>query len=103
MDQAGEETSFNSYGPTVLLDADGVRVESYVPGGTRMKLSGTSMASPNVVNLAAKLIALDPTLTPEQTIALMRRAADTSPDGRLHIINPKSHPHPAPPRALTTL
>ena len=99
VDQAGEETYFTSYGPTVLLDADGFRVESYVPGGTRMKLSGTSMASPNVVNLAAKLIALDPSLTPEQTIALMRQGADTSPDGRLHIINPKATVallHPAP-------
>ncbi len=48
------------------------------------------MASPNVVNLAAKLIALNPTLTPEKTIALMEKAADTSPDGRLHLINPKA-------------
>lgn len=90
VDQAGEETSFTSYGPTVLLDADGFQVESFVPGGTRLKFSGTSMASPNVVNLAAKLIALDPSLTPAQTIALMRKGADTSPDGRLHVINPKA-------------
>jgi subtilisin family serine protease len=99
VDQAGDETSFTSYGPTVLLDSDGYQVESYVPGGTRLKFSGTSMASPNVVNLAAKLIALDPSLTPEQTIALMRKGADTSANGRLHIINPKATvallPHPA--------
>jgi subtilisin family serine protease len=74
----------------VVLDADGYRVESNVPGGTRLKLSGTSMASPNVVNLAAKLIALDPALTPEQTIALMEKGADISPDGRRHLINPKA-------------
>lgn len=90
VDQAGEETSFTSYGDTVKLHADGFQVESYVPGGTRLKWSGTSMASPNVVNLAAKLIALDPALTPEQTIALMEKGADPSPDGRLHIINPKA-------------
>ncbi len=90
VDQAGEETSFTSYGDTVLLHADGFQVESFVPGGTRIKMSGTSMASPNVVNLAAKLIALDPTLTPEQTIALMKKGADTSPDGRRHVINPKA-------------
>ncbi len=90
VDQAGEETSFTSYGNTVILDADGYRVESYVPGGTRLKLSGTSMASPNVVNLAAKLIALDPKLTPEQTIALMKQAATPSADGRLHLIDPKA-------------
>ena len=90
VDQAGEETSFTSYGPTVVLDADGFQVESYVPGGTRLKMSGTSMASPNVVNLAAKLIALDPTLTPEKVIALMEKAADPSTDGRRHLINPKA-------------
>ena len=90
VDQAGDETSFTSYGDTVLLDADGYQVESYVPGGERLKLSGTSMASPNVVNLAAKLIALDPSLTPEQTIALMRKGADASADGRRHLINPRA-------------
>jgi subtilisin family serine protease len=90
VDQAGDETSFTSYGDTVVLDGDGYEVESYVPGGTRLKFSGTSMASPNVANLAAKLFALDPKLTPEQVLALMKQGATTSSDGRLHIINPKA-------------
>jgi subtilisin family serine protease len=89
VDQAGEETSFTSYGDTVKLHADGFQVESFIPGGTRIKFSGTSMASPNVVNLAAKLIALDPSLTPEQTIALMEKGADTSANGRIHLSIPK--------------
>ena len=89
VDRAGEETTFTSYGDTVVVDADGQDVESYVPGGTRLKLSGTSMAAPAVTNLAAKLFALDPTLTPEKTIALIRRGATTSPDGRRHLIDPK--------------
>ena len=90
VDQAGEETSFTSYGDTVVVHADGFQVESYVPGGKKLKWSGTSMASPNVVNLAAKLIALDPSLTPEQTIDLIKRGADPSANGRLHLINPKA-------------
>ncbi len=90
VDQAGDETSFTSYDSTVLLDANGFEVESFVPGGTKLRKSGTSMASPNVANLAAKLIALNPKLTPEQTIALMRKAADTSRDGCLHVIDPKA-------------
>lgn len=90
VDQAGEETSFTSYGDTVVLHADGFQVESYVPGGTRMKFSGTSMASPNVVNLAAKLFALDPKLTPSEVVALIEKTADTSADGRRHLINPKA-------------
>jgi subtilisin family serine protease len=90
VNQAGEATTFTSYGDTVLVHAAGYRVESFVPGGRIMRFSGTSMASPNVVNLAAKLLALDPDLTPEQVIALIRRGADTSADGRLHVINPKA-------------
>lgn len=48
------------------------------------------MASPNVANLAAKLIALDPRLTPEQTIALMEEGATPSADGRIHLIDPQA-------------
>jgi hypothetical protein len=47
------------------------------------------MASPNAVNLAAKLIALDPKLTPEQTIHLMVEGSTPSADGRRHNLNPK--------------
>jgi subtilisin family serine protease len=89
VNQAGDETSFTSYGDTVLVDADGYNVESFVPGGARLQLSGTSMASPNVVNLAAKLFALDPSLTPQQAIALIKQGATTSEDGRRHLIDEK--------------
>jgi subtilisin family serine protease len=64
VNQAGDETSFTSYDSTVVVDADGYEVESTVPGGGTLKGSGTSMASPNVANLAAKLLALHPSLDP---------------------------------------
>ncbi len=89
VDQAGDEASFTSYGPTVLVDANGYEVESVVPGGAKLRMSGTSMASPNTVNLAAKLIALDPQLTSEQTIRLIVAGATASDDGRRHNIDPK--------------
>ena len=89
VNQAGDETSFTSYGETVVVDADGYNVESYVPGGARLKFSGTSMASPNVVNLAAKLFALDPSLTPAQVIELIKNGATASEDGRRHLIDEK--------------
>jgi hypothetical protein len=55
-----------------------------------MKLSGTSMASPNVVNLAAKLVALDPSIQPAQVAALIRDGAEPrGKDGALLVINPK--------------
>ena len=89
VNQAGDETSFTSYGDTVVVDADGYNVESYVPGGAKLRLSGTSMASPNVVNLAAKLFALDPALTPKQVIELIKQGASTTEDGRRHLIDEK--------------
>jgi subtilisin family serine protease len=90
VDAAGKETDFTSYGDTVVLYANGDEIESYVPGGSRMKKSGTSTASPDVANLAAKLIALDPSLTPVQVIELINKGATASEDGRLHLINAKA-------------
>lgn len=87
VNQAGDETSFTSYGDSVVVDADGYEVDSSIPGGARLRFSGTSMASPNVVNLAAKLFALDPSLTPGQVIGLIRAGASASPDGRRHLID----------------
>ncbi|MGH9544112.1 MAG: S8 family serine peptidase [Terriglobales bacterium] len=89
VDQAGDEASFTNYGDTVLVDANGYEVESYFPGGRKVRLSGTSMASPNAVNLAAKLLALRPELQPAQVISLIRDGATVSEDGRRHLINPK--------------
>jgi hypothetical protein len=47
------------------------------------------MASPQVANLAAKMLAVNPRLAPGQLIAIIRDTADTTPDGRRHLINPK--------------
>ncbi len=89
VDQAGEETSFTSFGEQVTLHANGFEVDSYLPGGSRMKASGTSMASPNAVNLIAKLLAVNPDLTPADVIGLVEKAVDKSEDGRIFLINPQ--------------
>jgi subtilisin family serine protease len=89
VDQAGEETSFTSFGQNVDVHANGFEVESTLPGGDRMKYSGTSMAAPNVTNLAAKLLALEPKLTVAEVTDLIQRGAERSPDGRINLINPK--------------
>lgn len=89
VNQAGEETSFTSYGAVVAVHANGFEVESYLPGGERMKYSGTSMASPNVTNLAGKLLAIDPGLSVEQVIELIKLGSDRSANGRLNLINPR--------------
>ena len=87
VNQAGDETSFTSHGQNVRVAADGYHVVSSVPGGARIPLSGTSMAAPNVTNLAAKLFALDPSLTPEQVIALIIDGSTPSDDGRQRLID----------------
>ena len=89
VDKAGDEASFTSYGPTVVAHANGYQVESFIPGGERLAESGTSMASPQVANLAAKILAVDPSLTPAQVIALIRDTAERTPDGRRTLIDAK--------------
>lgn len=89
VDQAGEETSFTSYGKNVRAHASGFEVDSYVPGGIRMKFSGTSMAAPNVANLAGKLLAIAPELSPQEVKQLIHLGVDQSSDGRRFLINPK--------------
>lgn len=89
VDQAGDEASFTSYGPTVVVDANGYQVESVIPGGEKLAESGTSMAAPQVTNLAAKMLAVDPRLTPRQIIAVIRITADTTSDGRRNLIDPR--------------
>jgi subtilisin family serine protease len=89
VDQAGDFASFTSTGKSVDVYSDGFEVESFVPGGKRMKLSGTSMSAPAVVNLAAKLIALDPSLTPDKVKELIKKGSDLSSDGKRLLINPK--------------
>jgi subtilisin family serine protease len=91
LDQAGDPTSFTSGGRNVRVYANGFQVESYVPGGRRMKMSGTSMASPNVCNLAGKLIARDPGLHPAEVARLIEEGADPHPDHPdLLRVNPKA-------------
>jgi subtilisin family serine protease len=89
VDRAGDEASFTSYGPTVVAHANGYQVESVIPGGEKLAESGTSMASPQVANLAAKMLALSPKLKPTEVIAIIRDTAERTADGRRVLINPK--------------
>ncbi len=88
VDKAGDVTSFTSFGPTVDVYGNGYEVESYLPGGERLAASGTSASSPNAANLAAKLLAIDPSLTPPEVIALIKSGASPNDEGLL-LINPK--------------
>lgn len=91
VDQAGDPTSFTSFGHTVNVYANGFEVESLVPGGEHMKLSGTSMAAPHVTNLAAKLLSINPQLTPKEVISLIVEGCEeqTRNGLKVRIIHPK--------------
>jgi subtilisin family serine protease len=87
--QAGDATNFTSYGRTVVVYANGYHVESFIPGGKSVRLSGTSMAAPQVTNLAAKLFAIDPPLTAEKAKELIIAGSTLSADGKRKLIDEK--------------
>lgn len=88
VDKAGDEAAFTSYGPTVKVHANGYQVESVIPGGEKIAESGTSMAAPQVANLAAKILAANPKLSPSEVIAIIVGTADKTSDGRRTLIHP---------------
>lgn len=88
VDQVGDEASFTSHGKQVAVYANGYEVDSVVPGGFHVRDSGTSMAAPQVTNLAAKLFALKPSLTAVECAALIREGSTPSADGKRLMIDP---------------
>jgi len=91
VDQAGERTGFTSFG-NVDVYSNGFEVESYLPGGEKIRLNGTSMAAPNVTNLAAKLWALHPELSVAQVKQYIVDGADEKVTGEttMRLLNPKA-------------
>ena len=89
VDKAGDEAPFTSYGKTVVVHANGYLVDSVIPGGQRLAESGTSMAAPQVANLAAKMLAVNPALTPPQLVAIIRDTSERTADGRRALVNPR--------------
>lgn len=87
VDSAGQETSFSSFGRTTVAHANGYQVDSLIPGGGRLRASGTSMAAPQVANLAAKLWALYPGLSVAQVRQLILDGAERQ--GRVNLIHPR--------------
>ena len=72
VDAQGNWATFTNSNPErVRIFDHGVAVPSLIPNGDTVPLSGTSMASPNVANLAAKLLAVNPELTPTQLIEII--------------------------------
>lgn len=71
LDRDCQPARFTSWGERVKLFSWGVDVPGMMPGGRPDDFGGTSAAAPVVTNLAAKLLALDPSLTPAELIAII--------------------------------
>ena len=77
VDRWGNWATFTNSSPERVRIFDfGVEVPSLIPNGDTVPLSGTSMASPNVANLAGKILAVAPSLTPQQVIEAIVETGD---------------------------
>ncbi len=75
-DESDAKSSFSNYGPkSVFVSAPGSNILSTVPGGKYEKLSGTSMATPQVSGALALALALDGKTSAD---VLKSRLCDTS-------------------------
>ncbi|MEQ1643353.1 MAG: S8 family serine peptidase [Pyrinomonadaceae bacterium] len=83
VDRLGKATQFTNKGPEVTLYANGERVPSRLPGGEISYPSGTSMATPNVTNAAAKMLIVNPRLTGAEMRALLEQTGDKNSTGQL--------------------
>ena len=84
---SGLPTSFTTYGRAVGIYAWGQAVPLRVPGGMRMRMSGTSMAAPLVTRAAAQMLAANPRLTPKQVIEGLLASA-TGEGASLKLLHP---------------
>jgi subtilisin family serine protease len=65
------KASFSNFGPAVDLSAPGVTIESTYIGATYQTMSGTSMATPHVVGVAALIRSYHPTYTVDEVESAM--------------------------------
>jgi len=77
------KASFSNYGPNVDLSAPGLNILSTYPGSTYKLMSGTSMATPHVVGLAALIRSYHPKYTVDEVEEAMElNAIDLGTPGR---------------------
>jgi hypothetical protein len=77
VDRWGAWAPFTNSNPERVRVFDhGVEVDSVIPSGEHVPLSGTSMASPGVACLAGKLFALDSALTPQRAMQIITETGD---------------------------
>ncbi len=91
-DAVGGETWFSNHGKVDVF-AEGYEVPVKIPGGSSARATGTSIAAPQVTNLAAKLLAVRPTLSVADLRRAILESADETTTGsgkRIKLLNPKA-------------
>jgi subtilisin family serine protease len=85
-----QPAGFTSYGTSIDVYANGFEVPTRVPGGMALNLSGTSLAAPQVTNLAAKILAVNPKLNVAQVRAIIEETATAEGPRGLKVVNPSA-------------
>lgn len=85
-----QPADITSYGKTVDVYALGVAVRQKLAGGGDIRFTGTSSATPQVSNLAAKLLAVCPAITAPALKKVITDTATLEGALKLRVINPKA-------------
>ena len=85
----GRRTDFTTIGKNVQLYANGSYVDTIMPKGYKSKSSGTSIAAPQVANVAAVMLSICPTMTPILIKKYLLANADRMMEEDILVINPK--------------
>ena len=83
VDRQGQRTDYTNTGPEVALYANGDRVPGRLPGGRWSTPTGTSMATPNVTNTAARMLVVNPDLSGAELRQLLEETADPNATGQM--------------------
>ena len=81
---------FTSFGKSIDLYANGFEVNSRMPGGKKTIINGTSLAAPQVANLASKLLAVEPSLSVSEVRNLIEETSTIEGDEQIKVIHPKA-------------
>ncbi|NBD22837.1 S8 family peptidase [Paenibacillus glycinis] len=71
----GTRSPFSNYGDYIDVAAPGMTIASTYPGSQYAALSGTSMASPHVAALAGLIRSINPGLTNDEVMDIIRKSA----------------------------
>ncbi len=81
VDSQGKLADFSRYGKnTVEVAAPGVDINSAQSGGGRLRMSGTSMAAPQVTRIVSLVLAANPELKPAEVKEILQASVTKKPE-----------------------